>query len=196
MILGITGGIASGKSTVVRILRELGARVVDCDDLVRCLTDHEPEILNAIRTRFGEEYFSGAGALLRGRLGQLILVDDEARHDLEAILHPRVIETCTRISEDSKSRNEPLAICAPLLIEADMLYLVDRTWLVSCTREQQVERLMQRNGISRELAEQWISIQMPLEEKQKYADDVLDNSVDGIEGLADEISRRWNEIIR
>lgn len=196
MILGLTGGIASGKSTAVGILRELGARVVDCDDLVRCLTDHEPEILNKIRTRFGDEYFSGAGALLRGRIAATILEDAAARKDLEAILHPPVLETCGRLADDARSRDEPLVICAPLLIEADMLYLVDRVWVVSCTREQQVERLMQRNSIDRSLAEKWIDIQMPLADKHKFADDVLDNTVNGIEGLADEINRRWNEFIR
>ncbi|MEZ5338701.1 MAG: dephospho-CoA kinase [bacterium] len=196
MILGITGGIASGKSTVTGILRQLGARVVDCDDLARCLTDHEPDILNTIRTRFGEKYFSGAGALLRGELGGLILRDAQARMELNAILHPPVIAACRRLAEDARSRSEPLVICAPLLIEADMLYLVDRVWLVRCRREQQIERLMQRNGIERSQAELWLSIQLPLEEKHKYADDVIDNSVNGTEGLADEISRRWTAFIR
>ncbi len=196
MILGVTGGIASGKSTTVGILRSLGARVVDCDELVRCLTDHNPDILNEIRTRFGREYFSGAGALLRSKLAMLILSEPGARADLESILHPHVKASCQRLADDARSRSEPLVICAPLLIEADMLYLVDRVWLISCTREQQIERLMARNEIDRETAESWLEIQMPLADKQKYADDVLNNSVNGIEGLADEISRRWNAFVR
>ena len=196
MILGLTGGIASGKSTAVGVLRRLGARVVDCDELVRCFTDYEPEILNAIRTRFGEEYFSGAGALLRGELAGLILHNAQARQDIEGILHPAVMARCEMLAADAKSRNEVLVIAAPLLIEANMLYLVDRVWLISCTREQQLERLMKRNGIGRQTAEDWISIQMPLEDKHKFADDVIYNNVTGTEGFADEIKRRWDAITK
>jgi dephospho-CoA kinase len=196
MILGLTGGMASGKSTATAILRKLGARVVDCDELVRCLTDFEPDILNAIRTRFGKRVFSEAGALLRSELAGIILNDRDARRELEAMLHPPVLQRCETMVIDARSRNEPLVICAPLLIEVDMLYLVDRVWLVSCTREQQIERLMRRSGIDREAAEQWLSIQMPLADKHKYADNVLDNSANGIEGLTDEINQRWQEIIR
>lgn len=188
--------MASGKSTATAILRKLGARVLDCDELVRCLTDSSPEILNAIRTRFGKRVFSEAGALLRGALADIILQDADARRDLESILHPPVLERCEVLARDARSRNEPLVICAPLLIEADMLYLVDRVWVVNCTREQQTERLMTRNGIDRQVAEQWLSIQMPLSDKHKFADNVLDNSVNGSEGLADEINHRWQEFIQ
>ena len=196
MILGLTGGIASGKSTAVGILRKLGARVVDCDELVHCLTDFEPEILNEIRTRFGETVFSSAGAFLRSELAAIILRDAGARRDLEMILHPAVIARCELLASDARSRNEPLVICAPLLIEADMLYLVDRVWLVSCTREQQLERLMRRNGMDRHTAELWISIQMPLEDKHKFADDVIDNSGTSSEALVDEITKRWNTFVK
>ena len=168
---------------------------MDCDELVRCLTDYDPDILNKIRARFGREFFSEAGALLRSKLAVQILRDGKARAELEHILHPPVLHTCGRLADDARERHEPLVICAPLLIEANMLYLVDRVWLVSCTREQQAERLMARNGIDRETAEEWISIQMPLADKHKYADDVIDNNVNGIEGLADEISRRWETFL-
>ena len=106
-----------------------------------------------------------------------------------------MLERCGFLAMNARGRQEPLVIFAPLLIEADMIYLVDRVWLVSCTREQHLERLMRRNGMDRHTAELWISIQMPLKYKRMYADDVLVNSVNSTEGLADDIKRRWDVFI-
>ncbi|TLS48422.1 dephospho-CoA kinase [Paenibacillus antri] len=180
MNVGLTGGIACGKSTVSRMLEARGAKIVDADRIARdVVLPGRPALLD-IRETFGEDVIAPDGTLDRKRLGSIVFGDESARRKLEAITHPRIREEMARqMSEWNEKEPERLVVAdIPLLYESglDKLYAFEDVLVVYVPREVQLERLMARDGMSREDAERRIDAQMPIEEKRKRADVVIDNS--------------------
>lgn len=181
-VIGLTGGIASGKSTVSETLREFGARIIDADTITREIQSPGSDALREIREMFGDRVIAPDGTLIRRELGRIVFSSEKARNTLNSIIHPRVIDRTKEILRDlseSAPREGPVPIAvvdAPLLLEAGVDAVVDEVWVVALPREQQAERLMKREGYSREEAFSRIDSQMPLEEKEKRADYVIDNS--------------------
>lgn len=179
-LFGLTGGIASGKSTVGRLLRARGVTVVDADDLARRAVLPGQPALAEIEAVFGPQIVVN-GALDRAALGQIVFSDATARARLNAIVHPRVAELLQQ--ELAALVVEPGArhlVCyeVPLLFENGLDAWLRPTLLVACDEQTQVERAMARNGWTREHAAARIAAQMPLVDKRARADLVLDNDGD------------------
>ncbi len=176
--VGLTGGIAVGKSYVSALLRELGCHVFDADDIARAVVQPGMPALNDIVAAFGPEVLAADGTLDRAKLGRLVFADAEARSRLNAIVHPRVHAEQDRLLREVEAR-DPHGIAvvdAALLIESGGYRRFDVVVVVWCRPEIQLARLMARNGLSREEAAQRIAAQMPSEEKRRYADFEIDTS--------------------
>ncbi len=196
LVIGLTGGIASGKSTVSRYLRERGAVIIDADTLAKELVAQGTPAWQEIVAFFGSQVLDEAGNIDRKRLGQIIFMDSQARIKLNSIVHPKVIEaTKKRIRELKDNDNVPLIVVdAPLLIEAGMTDLVDEIWVVAVPVQEQLNRLMSRDKLSQEEAIKRIGSQMPLEEKLKFADRIIDNS-GSVEETLKLLDALWKEIV-
>lgn len=172
-VLGLTGGIACGKSYVARLLRQRGIPVLDADAISRSLTAPGGEALPAVRAAFGDQVFDG-DALNRRALGEIVFADAAARKQLEDILHPLII---ARMQQETLSAGTALvAWDVPLLYETGMNAQCDEVWCVSIPSGMQVRRVMRRDHLSRQQALRRMASQMPLEEKRRRADHVIDTS--------------------
>jgi dephospho-CoA kinase len=176
-VIGLTGGIATGKSSVARFFAEKGVPVIDADQIAREVVLQGSSALAQIAAQFGPEIITQEGLLDRKQLGRLIFSDPEKRRILEGILHPEIRSLAeTRIAEADAAGHERLIYMAPLLIEAGGSSRVDTIWVVTVRPEIQLERLMRRDGITREQAQKVIATQMKLSEKEQYGSVVIDNS--------------------
>ena len=174
-IIGLTGGIASGKSLVSRTLKGLGMTVVDADDISHEILAHDTSIRQEVVRTFGKEVLNEEGEIDRGKLGRIVFFQDpEARKALEAILHPPIREEMWKRARESRSDDVVLDI--PLLIETAAHERVDLVVVVYATRELQIQRLMVRDGISRQEAMKRIDSQLPLEEKVSSAHYIINNT--------------------
>ncbi|HHY45272.1 MAG TPA: dephospho-CoA kinase [Firmicutes bacterium] len=200
-VIGLTGGIASGKSTVSETLRDLGARIIDADAITREIQAPGSDALREIREVFGDRVIAPDGTLDRRELGRIVFSSEGARRMLNSIIHPRVInrtKDILREMSESAAKEGPVPIAvvdAPLLLEAGADAVVDEVWVVALPREQQAERLMKREGYSAEEAFSRIDSQMPLEEKEKRADYVIDNS-GTIEETREQVFTLWRSLER
>ncbi|MFH7242363.1 MAG: dephospho-CoA kinase [Spirulina sp.] len=177
-IIGLTGGIATGKSTVSRYLEEKHQiPVLDADVYARQAVEVGSPVLGAIVARYGEEMLNPDGSLNRGRLGEIVFNDAQEKGWLEQQIHP-VVRQCFRQAMADLADAPIVMQAIPLLFEAGLTDQVTETWVVACTPEQQHQRLMTRNGLTVEQAEARIASQMPLAEKIARADVALDNSGD------------------
>ena len=178
LVLGITGGIACGKSLICYFFRELGAAVLSADELAREAVRPGQNAFNQIVAHFGEGILTAEGRIDRARLAEKIFLAPAARLKLNQITHPAIGNLADRcISELRKKPDVPLIIYeAPLLFEAKAEERVDLVLVVVSTPEQQLERLMRRDNLSKEEALQRISAQMPLAEKISRADILVENN--------------------
>ncbi|MEW5936053.1 MAG: dephospho-CoA kinase [Bacillota bacterium] len=193
-MVGLTGGIGCGKSTVASVLRELGARVVDADQVAREVLAPGSPVLGKVVERFGPRILRADGSLDRKRLADIVFGDPQALADLNAITHPPIVEMIRgRIEEARNEGVQVLVVDAPLLLEAGMEGMVDEVWVVTCTREQQIERLCRRTGLSPREAEARMRAQMPLEEKVRRADRVIPNE-GSLAQLRAEVERHWQDL--
>jgi dephospho-CoA kinase len=176
-VYGLTGGIACGKSTVANFFRELGAAIIDADQIHHELCEKGEKGWKKIKEAFGDSVFNSDGTLNREKLGDIVFKDPKKKKLLEEISHPLIMG---RIREEVKSfaRKSPpfVLVEAALLIESNREKQFHGLVVVSCRKEQQVERLVSMRGISKERALAMIDAQMPIEEKVKHATFVIDNS--------------------
>ena len=176
MKIGITGGIAAGKSTVGAYLKQKGFLVICADNVSRELTKKDGEAIPYILKEFGESYFLKDGELNRKKLSDLIFSSDEARHRLNLIMHPLILK---KISKKLSETNENIVfIDAPLLYEVGLDKTVDSVWLVTGDTDIRKERLIKRDKISEEKALSIIRAQLSEDEKKSRADAIIDNSGD------------------
>lgn len=176
-VIGLTGGIATGKSTVARFFEEKGAIIIDADQLSRQAVSPGSRALEQIAARFGPEMLLTDGSLDRKRLGRLVFADADKRRALEAIVHPEIRRLAEeRIRQAAAAGQRVVFYVAPLLIESGAGDRVDEIWVVTVRQEVQLHRLMERDGISEEEAGRIIASQMPLAEKEGYGRIVIDNS--------------------
>ncbi|WP_041607615.1 dephospho-CoA kinase [Halobacteroides halobius] len=190
--IGLTGGIASGKSTVTKLLEELGVEVIDTDQIAHQLMEPKKEVWNKIVDNFGKEILLSSNEIDRKKLGEIIFNDIQAKKKLDQITHPAIIAELRERMREVGPDNLIVAE-VPLLIEADMLDLFDRIWLVYVSREVQIERLMARGNFDHQEALTRIESQMPLDEKKQYADRIINNNGTPTE-LENEVKRVWKEI--
>jgi dephospho-CoA kinase len=176
--VGLTGGIASGKSTVARVFRELGAHVLDADRIARDVVPPGSPTLARIARAFGKELLRPDGTLDRAALGAVVFADAGKRRVLEGILHPLILEEIDRRVEELE-RNDPgglVVVEAALILELGRQEEFDALVVVWAEEEQQLRRLIQRDNLSLEDATRRLAAQMPLAEKRGRAQFVVDNS--------------------
>lgn len=178
-VYAITGGIASGKSTVTRFLREKGFVVIDADEVVRVLYQPGLKIYQAIVAAFGTGILEPSGEIDRRKLGALIFGSSAQRERLNAATHPIIQEEMERLLSDAEAQGATMVfVDSPLLIEMGHMERYDAIILVYVEPQIQLERLMLRNHLSREEALLRIESQMPLAQKKSWADFLLDNGGD------------------
>ena len=183
LIVGLTGGYASGKSTVAKMFVELGATLIDADRLAREVVKPDKQAWFEIVAHFGKGILLKSREIDRKTLGEIVFGSDAEREKLNAIVHPRVLDEELKAIEEIKGRelDAILILSVPLLIESGHYKLCDKIVVVIVDKDTQIKRLMERDGFSREESVRRISAQMPLSEKVTYADFVIDNSGSGQE---------------
>jgi dephospho-CoA kinase len=176
-LIGLTGGIATGKSTVGGMLAARGAAVIDADQLARDVVRPGEPALAAIVDRFGGEVLLPDGTLDRPRLGAIVFADADARHDLDRITHPRIGELMQERIAMAMAGIAPLVVVdIPLLFESDRESIFEGVLLVYAPAAVQIERLRERNGLDEPAARQRLAAQLPIDEKRDRATWIIDNS--------------------
>jgi dephospho-CoA kinase len=185
--VGLTGGIGSGKSAASGMFAELGAGVVDTDEISRALTAPGGAAIAPVRESFGAEYVAADGGLERARMRNLVFGDADAKRKLEGILHPRIRE---RMRADVAAARQPYVIVViPLLFETGAyLDLLQRVVVVDCEESEQVRRASARSGLSAQEVRAIMAAQLPRAERLKRADDVLRND-GGLPALRKQVAR-------
>ncbi len=172
--IGLTGGIATGKTTVSNYLAQTYQfPVLDADTYARMAVEKGSPVLDCLVERYGNQILLENGNLNRPKLGEIIFADEQERRWVEAQIHPYVRSL---FLEQLPERGNCVVLVVPLLFEANFTDLVTEIWVISCTYEQQIQRLMQRNRMTQEAAASRIQVQMSLQEKEARADVVLDNA--------------------
>ncbi len=196
LAIGLTGGIGTGKSEVSRVLRELGATVIDADRVGHeAYRPHSP-IWREVVAAFGEGILQSTGEIDRKRLGAIVFSNPDARARLNAIMHPRMAESIRQdIKELQKRGIEVVVVEAALLIEAGWDSLVDEIWVTYSPEEVVVERLRSRNNLSEEEIKSRIRSQLPLEERARRAH-VLVNNSGSIDKLREEVESLWSNRVK
>lgn len=191
--IGLTGGIGSGKSTAADIFKELGAAVVDTDEISRELTAAGGAAMPEIRKQYGPEFIAPDGSLDRERIRRLVFGNAEARKQLESILHPMIrAESRARVAT---ARAPYVILVVPLLFESDAyLDLLKRVLVVDCSEERQIERAMRRSRISADEVRAIMASQLSRAARRARADDVIDND-GGMEALRRQVDEIHSEYL-
>jgi dephospho-CoA kinase len=177
LVIGLTGGIASGKSTVSNILKEMDITIIDADVEARLAVEKGEPAYQKIVAEFGDEIVLPGGDIDRQKLGSIIFHNAEKRQLLNSIVHPEVRKRMNDQVEAARISGEQVIILdIPLLFESKLTYMVEKTILVYVDKDIQLKRLMERNDLSLEEAEARIKSQMPLSEKVDLADAVITNN--------------------
>ena len=189
MIVGLTGGIASGKSTVSNLFRKYGIEIVDADKVAKEVSEKK-ESIEKISNIFGKDILDSDGKIVREKLREKAFKNRELLQELNKIIHPQVMEYFKRKKEEN-SKDEILIFDIPLLYETKMEYLCDKIIVVGVDVQKQIRRVVARDGSSEESAKKIIFNQMPLDEKIKKADIVIMN-----DGTLDELEAKVMKIYR
>jgi dephospho-CoA kinase len=177
--IGLTGGIGSGKSTVATLFEAHGIKVIDSDAISHQLTQPGGGAIEAIRAEFGDSYLSANGSLNRDRMRQLVFSDTTAKQRLEAILHPLIRLQMLAEGKASAELSPYLLLAIPLLFETEnYLTLVQRTLVVDCPEVIQIDRTIQRSGLTEQQVRAIMSRQIDRSERLRLADDVIQNNTD------------------
>ncbi|EAX47995.1 dephospho-CoA kinase [Thermosinus carboxydivorans Nor1] len=193
-VIGLTGGIGSGKSTVSAMLQELGAVIIDADEIAREVVATGKPAWREIKDEFGLGVLNGNGSINRKALGEIVFSDAKQRAKLEAITHPRIqaaVETALKAARKAGVRVVVLDV--PLLIEKGWDHLADAVWVVYVDERTQLERLMARDRLTEDEARARISAQMSLREKAERAHVVIDNS-GSIDATRRQVLIAWQKI--
>jgi dephospho-CoA kinase len=171
--IGLTGGIASGKTTVADLFAARGATLLDTDVIAREIVEPGQPALGALVNALGSEILDADGRLDRAALRRALFDDEKTRREIEALLHPAILSELERQAREAPGPYQVLVI--PLLVESRLEKIVDRVLVVDCPEEEQLRRLMARDGESRKSAERMLAAQATREQRLAYADDVVDN---------------------
>lgn len=198
-LIGLTGGIATGKSTVSNMLIEKGYAVIDSDKISREVVEPQKPAYNKITQEFGKSIINEDKTINRKALGKLIFNDDQARKKLNSIIHPYILNQTLKIIGDLSKSNDIIFLDIPLLFEEYQLFTeygieFDEIWLIYTTKNTQIKRLMDRDKISKEEALKKIAAQIDINEKKTRSSKIIDNGGD-LRELKLKIEKALNEII-
>lgn len=195
LVIGLTGGIATGKSTVATMLAARGAVVVDADGLAREVTAPGEPGYDEVVARFGRDIVAATGVLDRSRLAAIVFADPAARADLEAITHPRIGALMQARISAAMASSAPLAVAdIPLLFERGRNAAFPQTMLVYAPREVQLSRMRERDGWDDVAAQQRLDAQLPIDEKRARATWVIDNS-GSLPDTAAQVKAWWEDVV-
>lgn len=190
-VIGLTGNIGSGKSTVLAMLDQLGARIVDADDLVHQVMDRGTPVWQAVVDTFGEAVLDEGGRIDRKKLGSVVFDDPQALKRLEEIVHPAVDQSFLELVRNAE---EPvMAVEAVKLIESGVHHVLSSLWLVTCPQEERLRRLVEGRGADPEDVQERLKAQMPEEEQARWADLVIDNG-GTLEQTWEQVETEWERI--
>ncbi|MCP1145543.1 dephospho-CoA kinase [Lysinibacillus endophyticus] len=195
MIIGLTGSIASGKSTVANMLKEYGFPIVDADLVARQVVERGSETLQKIADVFGPEVITPEGAMDRAKVGSIIFHDESKRKVLNDIIHPAIRAEMLRQRDEHVANGAKTVIMdIPLLFESKLQHYVEKILVVSVNEETQLKRLIERNRLNEEDAKARISSQLPLSIKEQGADAVINNngSIEETRQQLEDILNKWN----
>lgn len=187
MILGLTGGIGTGKSTVVNMLKEKGIPVVDTDLISREVIEY-PEIIEKIKLEISNEVFDFNNKLDRKKMSEIVFENQEKLKKLNEIMHPEILKKMWDEVEELKKNHKIIVVDVPLLFEINMEKEVDKILLIYASKEIQLKRIMERDGRTREEAVKIISSQMPLYKKREKSDYTIQNN-DSLENLEKKLEK-------
>ncbi|OAS88820.1 MULTISPECIES: dephospho-CoA kinase [Metabacillus] len=191
VVIGLTGGIASGKSTVSDMLRKQGIRVIDADQIAREVVEIGKPAYEQIVKTFGQDILHEDKTINREKLGTLIFSEENKRQQLNKIVHPAVRKEMLKQTEEEKAHQAKIVVLdIPLLFESKLTYMVDEIIVVYVDEETQLKRLMKRNSYSEEEAKIRIGSQLPLKEKAELADEIIHN-----QGSIEETRAQVHELI-
>lgn len=194
-VIGLTGGIASGKSTAAQALRDAGAPVLDADDVARLVTAPGGPAYDAVRKAFGDAVLRDDGTLDRAALGRLVFADPDARRRLESIVHPAVSAEIERwLDERRKAGSAAAVLVIPLLVETGWDRRVDEVWVIDLSEETQLARLAARDGLNRDEARARLAAQASRTRRLAAATRVFVNE-DAPDALRDAVVRAWREAL-
>ena len=195
LLLGVTGSIATGKTTVAGMLEELGARTIDFDVLSRVVVEPDKPAWQDIVAFFGEQVLADDRSLDRTKLRKIVFQDLEKKKKLESFQHPRIFEEFIKKVEQYTSEDPDVIIQAvvPLLIEVNMQSLFHNVLMVYASEEEQKKRLMKRDGSTEEMAMNMIRSQLSVEEKKGYCDLIVDNS-GSLEETRNQVQKLWKNL--
>lgn len=193
-LIGLTGGIASGKSTVSKMLVSFGAQIIDADKVAREIVEPYKPAWQDIVNKFGERILLADKTIHRAKLGDIIFSDRELKEYLNSVTHPRIkAEIEDQIARYRNKENAILILDIPLLYESGWDKTTDENWLVYVQQSVQLQRLMARNQLSEKQAMDRINSQILLEDKMKHADYIIDNN-GALEYTREQVMARWNEV--
>jgi dephospho-CoA kinase len=192
--VGLTGGIASGKSIVADMFEELGVPVIDTDRIARDVVAPGQPALDEIRKRFGDGAIDQEGNLDRGAMRKRVFADEQARKDLEAILHPRIGAEARQRAEAAGGAYQVIVV--PLLVGSPLRQFVDRVLVVDCDENTQIQRLLARDAETIEQARRILAAQSSRDERLAIADDVISNdgSIEDTQRQVIELDRRYRQL--
>ena len=194
-LIGLTGGIATGKSTVAAMLAERGAAIVDADVLAKEVVEPGQPALRDVVARFGNSVLLPDGSLDRDRLGEVVFADEAARRDLERITHPRITDLMQQRIADAIARDAPAVIVdIPLLFERRRGDMFEGVLLVWTPLGVQLQRLRERNGLDDTAARQRLAAQLPIDDKRTLATWIIDNS-GSLDDTRQQVDAWWDEEI-
>lgn len=193
-IVGLTGGIGSGKTVASDRFEELGVKVVDADIASRVVVENGQPALHSIEGKFGSDVISDDGSLNRAKLREIIFKDNEAKSWLEALLHPLIAKHIS--DEISRATSKYAVLVSPLLFETSQFEMCNRTLLIDVSKEAQILRTAARDNVSKSQVEKIISSQMDRDQKIRKADDVIvnDGEINDLISKIDDIHQKYIEI--
>jgi len=192
-IIGLTGGIASGKSTVSRFLAEMGAVIINADEVAHETLKSDIELQQEIVADFGDQILTAEGRIDRERLGEIVFTNPDALARLNRIMHPRLYEMVRAQLENYRQQKVKVVILeVPLLIEAGWTALVDEIWVTVASEATVLSRLQQQVGLSSKQALARIGSQIPAKDKIKHADVVIDTDC-SLDELKARVAKPWQE---
>lgn len=192
MILGLTGGIASGKSTVSNIFKKYGIYIADADKIAKELGNRK-DVIDEIGEKISKTVIDKNGSVDRAKLKEIVFSDKSKLEILNKIYHPKIREEFKKIKLNS-SKNDIIIFDVPLLFETGMYTLCDKKTLVYVNEDIQIERLIARDGITKELAKKIIDSQMSLDEKKSKSDILIENN-DSLEELEKKVEMVYKKIL-
>jgi len=196
--VGITGGIATGKSTVMKYLQKKGYPVIDCDILAKEALERDTPAYKAVVHKFGSGIKQRDAEIDRKKLAQIIFNNESKRKLLERIVHEQVLrDVQSQLRDYSNSKELLVFIDIPLLFEVKWEFLVDETWVIACDEQTQIKRLMNRDDLSEEDAQSRLNAQIPIEDKKSLGDVLIDSnqSIEEMYSDVDKELKRLNELV-